>query len=107
MTPQELARHNGHRAYVVYSTEPDYGAVLVFAPNGQKARQLGFPVLTGWYDCIWTDIRANWLRDLPIHLWELYDGTESVYDDPPVCRRCETWGGHWTEEGCTNCEEKE
>ncbi len=99
------------KAYMGYA-HPDggqEGACLIFAPDAKIARKLAWPILYGWFQMEWIDVRTKLMRDLPDHLKALDTGKEQVIDSPPSCPNCEAWGGHLVEqEGrCLFCEAEE
>jgi len=108
VTPKEMAAYNGHNAYIAYDRigGPEEEAYLVFAPTAKEAKKISHGV--SMYGSEWIDWKAKRLRDLPDHLWEMYQGHAGTCDDPPTCPRCEMWGGHKAEdetgECCSFCE---
>jgi len=99
----ELQGLNPYIAFVrdALSGEP---ACLVFAKTARRAKTIAWPIMIDW-GLEWTDLGVRRLRDLPEHLWKLNTGIERCIDGPPVCERCEIWGGHPTEDGrCSECE---
>lgn len=85
------------------SVGPAEGAMLVFANTAQEARKDSYGL--GWFNSEWIDWVATRLRDLPEHLNALDDGSVQTIESPPVCKRCECWGGHIKNEWCSLCEE--
>lgn len=92
--------------YMAHDGEPGEGAVLVFAPTAREARRLAWPVLTGFTDAGWIDVRAERLRDHRDYLMGLAEKNEPhVLDNPPCCPVCERWGAPIlaSGKGCGNC----
>lgn len=78
--------------YVVFAGAPIDGAALVITTTTRRAKKLGFPLVRGWFDVPWTEIRGRRLREHEDYLLSLGDGKECVIEDPPTCGLCHTWG---------------
>lgn len=90
------------RAYTVY----DFGyesAVLVFAKNAKRAKQLAHPNL----EEEWIYLRVNWIRKLPNILKVFDTGEEKCVDNPPSCKECFRWGEELINDVCLSCLEIE
>jgi hypothetical protein len=74
---------------MAWAGDPREGAVAVFAPDARTARRMAFPVIRGWTDCEWLDLRVKWLRGDCEHL-RAKPGPH-VNDSPPNCEICELW----------------
>jgi hypothetical protein len=94
--------------YIVYDCDPAEGALLVFAPNRQEARVLGYH--DSWLaDSEFINVRARRLPDgeTTAHLRAAAESSEPhVIDDPPSCPACGTWGPRTAEGGCRTCAEE-
>lgn len=77
------------RAYIVYGNDPVEDACVVFAGTAREAKRMGWPVVCGWTDCEWIDLRAKRLNGPCEHL-RLRPGPH-VNESPLVCERCELW----------------
>lgn len=87
--------------YMAYNriAGPGEGAMLVFAPTAQRARIMSYGVGFG-SNSDWIDWVATRIKDLPEHLKALHNGGLQVIECPPICKGCESWGGHPRGEDC-------
>jgi hypothetical protein len=93
------------RTYAVSGTEPDEGAVLVFAPTARAAKPMGFRVLRGWFDVQWTEVRVKRLTDSWLHSLAKSDQPH-VVEDVTICENCLLWGGELVNGECEDCREE-
>ncbi len=93
-------------AYMVSSSEPSEGAVLVFAETARAAKALAWAQSIVIVEVCPTfiDVRVKRMKESS---WLLAlkrtDGPE-VIDDVPVCEDCELWGPYLNEKNlCESC----
>ena len=97
------------KAYMGFDREggSECGACLIFAANSREARKLAWPILDSWFDdAQWIHCAVRWLRELPKHLKKSDTGKPRVIESPPLCPRCEMWGGELKNGMCSLCEDE-
>lgn len=79
-------------------------AVLIFANNAREAKKLCYSSMANDFFESYTDVRVKLIKDA-----DYLDSCKKcenphVIDDPPYCKKCETWGYKLNENGiCERC----
>jgi len=99
------------RAYSVYDRHvgPREGACLVFANTAREAKKIGWRIISYWGADSFIDTGVSFLKDRTDFLQSLKEKeTPHAIESPPVCIRCETWGGVLKEgDICEDCRDEE
>lgn len=101
------------KAYSFHDGEPVDGAVLVFAHSFREAKKIAYPVVRGWTDCEYLDVKGfhfpndAWLKEHAADQRKLAAGEPHVIDNPPTCKGCDLWHDELEESGyCESCAEE-
>ena len=98
------------KAYMGYNREsdPQDGALLVFAHSIKEAREISFGDMSIYFDCEWTDMKFERLKGEYIfneaNKELLKQDVAHVIDNPTSCKSCQLWGMEINNDGlCENC----